>query len=230
MTRYGEKLQRRNSAKNRGKNVRIEFLREGERTVYFKGRSVQLIQDLSSSSQWRYINTAENPANDGSRGMMAKQFVEKSKWLEGLEFLKDSEETWLMGDVVESKVDATDPKAAVTICLSYKKNLKEKAITKKDELMTRKPESEKVEQRLENEGVERVSASSWLSVDELRKAGMEIVQVVQSEAIPAEIKNLKDIQADSSLSNRLSDKKKKAVLKKTNVFHKLDPFVDPTVF
>ncbi|CAB4032230.1 Hypothetical predicted protein, partial [Paramuricea clavata] len=88
------------------------------------------------------------------------------------------------------------------------------------------PESEKVEQRLVSEGVEKVSASSWLSVDELRKAEMEIVKVVQSEAFPAEIKNLKDTQADSSLSNRLSDKKKKAVLKKTNVLHTLDPFAD----
>jgi hypothetical protein len=105
-------------------------------------------------------------------------------------------------------------KAAVTICLRYKNNLKEKAITKKDELMNRKPESEKVKQRFESEGVEKVSASSWF--DELGKAEMEIVMVVQSEAFSAEIKNLKNIQADSSLSNRLSDNKK-AVLKKPNV-------------
>ena len=107
------------------------------------------------------------------------------------EFLKDSEEIWLTGDVVESKVNATDPevkvnvnvnvatekndmlsrldrfpnlntmKAAVTICLRYKKNPKEKAIRKKDELMNRKPESKKVEQRLESGGVEKVSAISW---------------------------------------------------------------------
>ena len=45
---------------------------------------VQLIQDLSSSSLWRYISSAENPVDEGSRGMTAKQFVEKSKCFEGL--------------------------------------------------------------------------------------------------------------------------------------------------
>ena len=108
-------------------------------------------------------------------------------------------------------------KAAVAICLRYKNNLRKKAVTKKDESMNRKPESE---------GRERVSASSLLSVDELQKAEMEIVKMVQSDAFPGEIKNLEYIKADSSLSNRLSDKKKKVVLKKTSALHTLDPFVD----
>ena len=66
-------------------------------------------------------------------------------------------------------------KAAVAICLRYKNNLREKAVTKKDESMNRKPESE---------GRERVSASSLLSVDELQKAEMEIVKMVQFDAFP----------------------------------------------
>lgn len=55
---------------------------------------------------------------------------------------------------------------------------------------------------------------------------MEIVKVVQSDEFPTEIKNLKNIQADSTLSSGLSDKKKKAVLKKTSALHNLDPFLD----
>lgn len=35
---------------------------------------------------------------------------------------------------------------------------------------------------------------------------MEIVKVAQSDAFPVEIKNLKNIQADSTLRNGLSDK------------------------
>ena len=158
--------------------------------------------------------------------------------------MKDSEETWQTGDIIESKVDPADPevnvnanvvtekndmlsrldrfsslntaKAAVAICLRYKNNLRQKAITKKDESMNRKPESE---------GRERVSASSLLSVDERQKTEMGIVKMVQYDACPGEIKNLEDIKADSSLSNRLSDKKK-VVLKKTSALHTLDPFVD----
>lgn len=161
-----------------GKVVLGHINNESKRFHVCVANRVQLIQDLSSPSQRRYINSVENPADEGSCGMTAKQFVEKSKWLEGPEFLKDSEETWLMGDIVKSKVDTTDPevkvnvnvnavtekkdilsrlhrfsrlnkaKAAVAICLRYKANLKEKAITKKDESMNRKPESERAEEVL----------------------------------------------------------------------------------
>ena len=82
--------------------------------VYVANR-VQLIQDLSSPSQWRYVNSAENPADEGSRGMTAKQFVERSKWLEGPEFLKNSEETWQTGDIIKSKVDPADPEVKVNV-------------------------------------------------------------------------------------------------------------------
>ncbi len=161
--------------------------------------------------------------------------------------MKDSEEPWQTREVVESKVDATDPevkvnvnanvltekndilsrldrfsslhtaKVAVAICLKYKKNLKEKTLTRKDEA---------INGTLVSEGVERVSASSLISVEELQKAEMKIIKVVQSNAFPSEIKILKGIQADSSLSDRHSDKKKKAALKKTSALHTLDPFVD----
>ena len=220
---------------------------ESKRFHVYVANRVQMIQDLSSPSQWRYVNSVENPADEGSRGMTAKQFVERSKWLEGPEFLKDSEEPWQTREVVESKVDATDPevkvnvnanvvtekndilsrldrfsslhtaKVAVAICLKYKKNLKEKTLTRKDEA---------INGTLVKKGVERVSASSLISVEELQKAEMEIIKVVQSNAFPSEIKILKDIQADSSLSDRHSDKKKKAALKKTSALHTLDPFVD----
>ena len=65
------------------------------------------------------MNSAENPADEGSRGMTAKQFVERSKWLEGPEFLKDSEETWQTGDIIESKVDPADPEVKVNVKLRW---------------------------------------------------------------------------------------------------------------
>ena len=55
---------------------------ESKRFHVYVANRVQLIQDLSSPSQWRYVNSAENPADEGSRSMTAKQFVENSKWLE----------------------------------------------------------------------------------------------------------------------------------------------------
>ena len=220
---------------------------ESKRFHVYVANRVQMIQDLSSPSQWRYVKSSENPADEGSRGMTAKHFVENSKWLEGPEFLRASEETWQTEDIAGNKLDPADPevkvnvnanvvteksdmirrldrfsslntaKAAVAICLRYKSNLKEKVVTNKNESTNRKPESKEVE---------KVSASSLLSVDELQKAEMEIVRIVQSDAFPEEIKNMKDILADSSLSERLSDKKKKVILRRTSPLYTLDPFLD----
>ncbi|XP_028406790.1 uncharacterized protein LOC114529233 [Dendronephthya gigantea] len=86
--------------------------------------------------------------------------------------------------------------------------------------------NDSLNQKVESESVERVSASSSISVEEWQKSEMEIIKLVQSKAFPTEIKKIKSIQADTSLSNRHSDKKKKAVLKKTSSLQTLDPFID----
>ena len=40
---------------------------ESRRFHVYVANRVQLIQDLSSPSQWRFVNSAENPADEGSR-------------------------------------------------------------------------------------------------------------------------------------------------------------------
>ena len=61
--------------------------------------------------------------------MTAKQFVERSKWLEGPEFLKDSEETWQTGDVIKSKVDPANPEVKV--------NVNANVVTEKNDMLSR---------------------------------------------------------------------------------------------
>ena len=57
---------------------------------------------------------------------------------------------------------------------------------------------------------------------------MEIVRIVQSDAFREEINNMKDILADSSLSERLADKKKRVVLRITKPLY--THFWIPTAF
>jgi hypothetical protein len=52
---------------------------ESKRFHVYVANRVQLIQDLSSSSLWRYISSAENPADEGSRSMTAKKNPSVSK-------------------------------------------------------------------------------------------------------------------------------------------------------
>ena len=50
--------------------------------VYVVNR-VQQIRDHTSPKQWRHVGTSSNPADEASRGMTAKAFLENSKWLAG---------------------------------------------------------------------------------------------------------------------------------------------------
>ena len=48
---------------------------------------MQQIRDLTDPNGWFYVDTNNNPADEASRGLTAKQLVEGSLWLTGPEFL-----------------------------------------------------------------------------------------------------------------------------------------------
>ena len=57
--------------------------------VYVANR-VQQIRDLTDPSSWYYVESHINPADEVSRGLIAKQLLEGSRWLSGPEFLWES--------------------------------------------------------------------------------------------------------------------------------------------
>ena len=60
---------------------------DSRRFHIFVANRVQQIHDHSVSSQWRYIETKENPADIASRGVSAEDLVQNRKWFNGPEFL-----------------------------------------------------------------------------------------------------------------------------------------------
>ena len=54
--------------------------------VYVANR-VQMIRNISNPSQWKYIDTATNPADLATHGITATNLME-SQWLSGPEFLR----------------------------------------------------------------------------------------------------------------------------------------------
>ena len=59
----------------------------------FVSNRVAVIQDLSHTSQWRYISSKENPADSASRGLHVESFL-RSRWLKGPEYLSRERRTW----------------------------------------------------------------------------------------------------------------------------------------
>ena len=68
-----------------------------------------MIHDGSSPTQWRYVDTSSNAADDASRGLSADSLINSDRWLHGPEFLRKEEHDWpksvFMEDLSEDDVE-----------------------------------------------------------------------------------------------------------------------------
>lgn len=55
---------------------------------------ITLIQEATKPSQWKYVRTTENPADQFSRGLKANNLIQGGTWINGLNFLLDNECYW----------------------------------------------------------------------------------------------------------------------------------------
>ena len=60
----------------------------------FVANRLALIHDGTKVSQWRYVPTDLNPADDCSRGMSVTSFLESQRWIQGPDFLYRTESEW----------------------------------------------------------------------------------------------------------------------------------------
>ena len=67
--------------------------------VYVANR-IQEIQEKSSITQWRYVNTKANPADEASKGLRAHE-LKMSKWICGPAFLWKDEKEWPVSESEE---------------------------------------------------------------------------------------------------------------------------------
>ena len=60
----------------------------------FVANRIQQIHEGSNVSQWRYVPSKMNPADDASHGLDAHKNTFSSKWFKGLEFLWHNDTSW----------------------------------------------------------------------------------------------------------------------------------------
>jgi len=82
---------------------------ESRRFHTYVANRVQLIHEHTTPSQWHYVETALNTADEGSRGTSPKDFMEKSEWIKGPDFLKEPVESWWKEETYEEHVDSDSP-------------------------------------------------------------------------------------------------------------------------
>ena len=82
----------------------LHYLRNEEKRFHtFVANRVTQIRECSSGSQWKHVDTLQNPADDVSRSVSAEELVNSERWLRGPAFLWKNEESWpvqpILGDL-----------------------------------------------------------------------------------------------------------------------------------
>lgn len=60
----------------------------------FVANRVTLIKEATRPSQWKYVSTSDNPADQASRGISAESLLQSQNWIQGPEFLLRPEDEW----------------------------------------------------------------------------------------------------------------------------------------
>lgn len=227
---------------------------ESRRFQVYVANRVQFIRDHTSPDQWRYVESGSNPADEASRGMNAKEFMQRSQWIKGPDFLWQTEDHWPQQDSYEKEVDQNSPDvkgvtANATVIEEHENMLSRfKGFSKwqvlkgavalcmeyKRRLKMRASKADKRPVTVDGPQVngrsrecEGCPATSFM-VRDLEQAETEILKLVQANYFDKEIKILKDFQTQTGSvpKDRHHDKERKAVLKKSSSLNALDPYLD----
>ena len=228
--------------------VVLGYIRNDARRFHvFVANRVQQIRDSSSPSQWQYVRTEENPADEASRGVSPRNLVNNSHWLKGPPFLweqtityQDEEEaTFVLSpddpELKKTRVLATsgtqsEEMASILKRLEYFSdwNRARKAIAMCLRLQHRSgsTSSEKSSASKTTKVEKSLSAVPAITVDEVRRAEIVILRLLQSEAFEKEMKILRSFAMDGSAANRGLAKQRNSSMKTTSSLYRLDPFLD----
>lgn len=207
--------------------VVLGYLNNDSRRFHiFVANRVQEIQERTSPSQWRYVNTENNPADDASRGLTANQ-LENSRWIKGPEFLWKPKDQWPQENQDVAKTTANelprnDPEikkvtALATTSADNFANLRERLEYFSSWYRAKKAVAlciryvRKVRQRVtEKEKLSSKVATrrTPLTVEEMKQAEIVILRAAQSHSFK--------VCKENVIPNE----------EKNNTLNKLDPFVD----
>ena len=186
----------------------IQYLyNESRRFCTFVANRIAQIQSVSKPSQWHYVNTEQNPADDGSRGLKVDEFIKRDRWLKGPEFLKKHPSDWptppaILADTSDY-IRALDADPEVKLVTFSATDIPHQGLL--DGFMEAFSSWNKLRRavgwilRYKNFLLRTIRASSdlaalkrsTLTVEELKESERQIIKFVQSKSFPEEIKLLK---------------------------------------
>lgn len=204
---------------------------KNKRFQVFVANRVAKILDQSDETQWRYVGTELNPADEASRGLTVDAFLSDQRWTAGPEFLYEAPDAWpqqpeigqLKDDDVEVRRETSVVAATVkrehpliAVFTKYSSWVRLKRIVA---WLLRYKQQLRASVKKRKEGQSAVfptnSEVKPIEVSELDQAELEIHKCVQAQAFKSEIPVLK-ARSTSVNSTR--------VLKCSSIY-KLDPIL-----
>ena len=227
--------------------VTLGYVQNDSRRFYvYVANRVQTIRSVSDPSQWRYINTASNPADLATRGV-APENLRDSKWLSGPDFLREASPN--RAPTAETiPLDTQDPevrrevtshitgvKGAPTLgserfsrfskFASLRRALATLIVRIKVFRSGREEHANSDRTKRQPSPQEKTGRPPCPTVDELNQAEMIIIRAVQNECFAQEIGSTGTKSSPQDAEDRAHARQRKTALKKSDL-RSLDPFLD----
>ena len=168
---------------------------------------VQLVKENSAVSQWMYMESKFNRADDTSRGLSASNPEKVKRWVRAPEFLWKDESSWVNEEDKETlELNEDDPEVKVTVTANINKVDDEETVP---QILNRFSSWYKMLRVMAcvvrwikmlrqgvnkgNDSFERQLSIDSLSVEELKEVELKIIRVYQNIYFENEIKILKEI-------------------------------------
>jgi hypothetical protein len=178
-----------------------------------------------------------NPADDASRDLKMSCFLDNKRWINGPSFLWNATDECPKHPVDVSVNTLDDPEVSVisanTIVSGQHNDIMEyfsrfsqwyrlkKAMAC---LLCMKPRRHRNRRSLVDSSTQGMSPKPVM-VEELEKAEVTILKIVQAESFPDDISALKRVEDSSKVNNKSFTKQETTKLRKSSSLYHLDPFL-----
>ena len=88
----------------------LQYIKNKDKRFYtFVANRLAMIHDGSELSQWNYVPTNINPADNISRGLTMKELLNNERWFRGPAFLWENKSSWPINPVSLANISDEDP-------------------------------------------------------------------------------------------------------------------------
>nr|XP_055064967.1 uncharacterized protein LOC129447318 [Misgurnus anguillicaudatus] len=157
---------------------------ESCRFKVFVGTRIAEIQELTEQSEWRYVDSAQNPADDVTRGKTLAELAMPNRWSQGPTFLLKEPDKWPSWPCSETTQDLSEYKK-VTTCGVMNRADRPDTLPVRSYLTWKDMVKSVAQQSHGAANQEPLTAADY------KKAEMTIFRKVQSECFPEEMHHLK---------------------------------------